>query len=49
MINDIADSFDYKNIYAIKISNLIVLTHNFDFYRTISLGFDVCKESQFVV
>lgn len=43
--DDIADSFDYKNKYAIieylndirKSENfhLIVLTHNFDFYRTV--------------
>ena len=46
IIDDIADSFDYKNKYAIieylkEISNIeifkqIILTHNFDFYRTIS-------------
>lgn len=52
IIDDIADSFDYKNKYAIiqylkdlaekintstweKYFNLIILTHNFDFYRTI--------------
>lgn len=45
IIDDIADSFDYKNKYAIieylkEISNIeifkqIILTHNFDFYRTI--------------
>jgi hypothetical protein len=44
VIDDIADSFDYKNKYAIieylkELSengffNLLVLTHNFDFYRT---------------
>jgi hypothetical protein len=44
VIDDIADSFDYKNKYAIieylkEISEedsfrMIVLTHNFDFYRT---------------
>lgn len=44
--DDIADSFDYKNKYAIveylkEVSELdkfccIFLTHNFDFYRTIS-------------
>lgn len=48
IIDDIADSFDYKNKYAIieylkEISNnsffrQIILTHNFDFYRT------VCKK-----
>lgn len=46
IIDDIADSFDYKNKYAIieyfnEISKipffrLIFLTHNFDFHRTIS-------------
>lgn len=45
IIDDIADSFDYRNKYAIieylkniwEISNFyqIILTHNFDFYRTI--------------
>ncbi len=45
IIDDIADSFDYKNKYAIiqylkeNSENLlfrqIILTHNFDFYRTI--------------
>jgi len=46
IIDDIADSFDYKNKYAIveylkdisdeKDFYQIILTHNFDFYRTIS-------------
>tara|TARA_R100000935_G_scaffold1285_1_gene4053 strand:- start:349 stop:2535 length:2187 start_codon:yes stop_codon:yes gene_type:complete len=45
VFDDIADSFDYKNKYAIieylsdiqdtDHFHLIVLTHNFDFYRTI--------------
>ena len=45
VVDDIADSFDYKNKYAIieylrDISradhfHLVVLTHNFDFYRTV--------------
>lgn len=45
IIDDIADSFDYKNKFAIieylrELSQesslrLIILTHNFDFYRTI--------------
>lgn len=49
VVDDIADSFDYKNKYAIiqylqEISEdtsfkLIVLTHNFDFFRTISSRF----------
>jgi hypothetical protein len=46
IIDDIADSFDYKNKYAIieylkslsdnPLFHLIILTHNFDFYRTCS-------------
>ena len=46
IIDDIADSFDYKNKYAIveylyeiaqnKNFYLLILSHNFDFYRTIS-------------
>ncbi len=46
IIDDIADSFDYKNKYAIieylyelagnKDFNMIILSHNFDFYRTVS-------------
>lgn len=47
VFDDIADSFDYKNKYAIveylneinnrkDIFNMIILTHNFDFYRTIA-------------
>ncbi|OBJ93996.1 phage infection protein [Mycobacterium sp. 1245852.3] len=49
IVDDIADSFDYKNKYAIiqylkDISEidsfrLIVLTHNFDFYRTLESRF----------
>lgn len=45
IFDDIADSFDYKNKYAIieylyellneKIFKLVILTHNFDFYRTV--------------
>lgn len=46
ILDDVADSFDYKNKFAIieyirdlHLSNdfrLIILTHNFDFYRTIA-------------
>ncbi|MDI9882424.1 hypothetical protein [Flectobacillus longus] len=46
VLDDIADSFDYKNKYAIieyvkelhnnPIFRLIILTHNFDFYRTVA-------------
>lgn len=49
VIDDIADSFDYRNKYAIiqylmDISeepyfNQIILTHNFDFFRTINSRF----------
>lgn len=51
IVDDIADSFDYKNKYAIieylkEISeepyfNQIILTHNFDFFRTINNRFVV--------
>lgn len=47
IIDDIADSFDYKNKYAIveylyEMSananfRLLILSHNFDFYRTVSM------------
>ncbi len=49
IVDDIADSFDYRNKYAIveylkEISedpsfSLIILTHNFDFFRTINSRF----------
>jgi energy-coupling factor transporter ATP-binding protein EcfA2 len=45
ILDDIADSFDYKNKYAIieyiyelhqnPLFKILILTHNFDFYRTI--------------
>lgn len=51
VFDDIADSFDYKNKYAIieylsdiaRSSHfyLLILTHNFDFYRTIVSRFEV--------
>ena len=51
VFDDIADSFDYKNKYAIieylgditQMSNfyLLILTHNFDFYRTVVSRFEV--------
>lgn len=52
VIDDIADSFDYKNKYAIveylseikneQLFKQVILTHNYDFYRTVSsrLGID---------
>jgi hypothetical protein len=46
VLDDIADSFDYKNKYAIieylkdiaehGIFKMLILTHNFDFYRTVA-------------
>jgi len=58
IIDDIADSFDYKNKYAIieylkdisKVNNfyMIILSHNFDFYRTISGRLDLpFRENRF--
>ena len=51
IFDDVADSFDYKNKHAIveyiselnktDIFNQIILTHNFDFYRTISSRLDL--------
>ncbi len=56
IIDDIADSFDYKNKYAIieylnEISNnsqfyLIVLSHNFDFYRSICSRLDMERKNK---
>lgn len=56
VVDDIADSFDYKNKYAIieylkDISNenifkQIILTHNFDFYRTVSSRLDMERENK---
>lgn len=53
IVDDIADSFDYKNKYAIieylkDISEKdnfyqIILTHNFDFFRTIESRFSIYK------
>ena len=59
MADDIADSFDYKNKYAIveylkDVSKLdrffcIFLTHNFDFHRTISSRLYIYKERRLFV
>lgn len=56
VVDDIADSFDYKNKYAIieylkDISNeasfkQIILTHNFDFYRTVSSRLNMGRENK---
>ncbi|MBL3545981.1 hypothetical protein [Chryseobacterium sp. KMC2] len=55
IFDDIADSFDYKNKYAIieYISELhqsekfksLILTHNFDFYRTIASRLNMDKQT----
>ena len=54
IFDDIADSFDYKNKFAIieyikeihelREFNMIVLTHNFDFYRTIASRLYLSRE-----
>lgn len=59
IVDDIADSFDYKNKYAIieylkELSddsnfNLIILTHNFDFYRNVSMRLDISRLCRFHV
>lgn len=56
--DDIADSFDYKNKYAIieylndiSLNNgidLLMLTHNFDFYRTVKLRLKVFRSNCFI-
>ncbi|MEJ5051504.1 hypothetical protein WH221_16875 [Chryseobacterium culicis] len=58
IFDDIADSFDYKNKYAIieYISDLhllskfklLILTHNFDFYRTLALRLELPEQSLFM-
>lgn len=59
IVDDIADSFDYKNKYAIveylyemaTVDNfrMIILSHNFDFYRTISSRLNIPRTSRFIV
>lgn len=59
IIDDIADSFDYKNKYAIieylkdnvdhKNFYQIILTHNFDFFRTIESRFPIHRDCCLVV
>ena len=58
IIDDIADSFDYKNKYAIieylneisKNPNFysIILTHNFDFYRSVCSRLDMLRKHKLV-
>ena len=56
IVDDIADSFDYKNKYAIveylyemancKNFKLIILSHNFDFYRTVTSRFGLPRHAR---
>lgn len=56
IVDDIADSFDYKNKYAIvsylkEISEeplfyQIILTHNFDFHRTVSGRLNISRQQK---
>ena len=58
IIDDIADSFDYKNKYAIieylkeiddtEIFKIVVMTHNFDFYRTVSGRLNINRNLRFM-
>ena len=56
VVDDIADSFDYKNKYAIieylyEIAQgpnfyMLILTHNFDFHRTVSSRLDIARQNR---
>lgn len=56
IVDDIADSFDYKNKYAIieylyELAQenqfyLLILSHNFDFYRTVSSRLNLKRENK---
>lgn len=56
VVDDIADSFDYKNKYAIveylyEMSTyndfrLIILSHNFDFFRTVSMRLSLNRDDR---
>lgn len=58
VIDDIADSFDYKNKYAIieylndlaqnDNIDLLMLTHNFDFYRTVKMRLGVIRSNCYI-
>lgn len=58
IIDDIADSFDYKNKYAIieylkdikknDMFKMIILTHNFDFYRTVVTRLDFNRKNTYM-
>ena len=59
IVDDIADSFDYKNKYAIieylyELSNMnnikmIILSHNFDFYRAVSSRLSILRQNRLEV
>lgn len=59
VIDDIADSFDYRNKYAIieylndilksGIFRMVILTHNFDFYRTVVNRLGISRNNSFMV
>ncbi len=56
IVDDLADSFDYKNKYAIieylmevsteDVFQQLILSHNFDFYRTVSSRLDVKRQNR---
>ncbi len=58
IVDDIADSFDYKNKYAIieylkeilesDIFYMIILTHNFDFFRTVHSRLNIDRNDCFM-
>ncbi|MCT7618824.1 hypothetical protein [Aliarcobacter butzleri] len=58
IIDDIADSFDYKNKYAIieylkeilesDVFYMIILTHNFDFFRTVHSRLNINRDDCFM-
>ena len=58
VVDDIADSFDYKNKYAIieylyEIAQdhniyMLLLTHNFDFYRTVASRLNIDRNNRLV-
>ena len=59
IFDDVADSFDYKNKYAIieyindimdnRYFKSIILTHNFDFYRSLSSRLELNKNNYFAI
>lgn len=58
VLDDLADSFDYENKYAIieylndliedELFKLIILTHNFDFCRTISTRLNIPRNNIYI-